>query len=905
MNEPFYQIPPETALERLQVDAGKGLSESDVRQRRMHYGPNILGKTDERPLYFLFFRQFRDLLIIVLMVATGLAFYLQDYRGGSILFAIILVNAVIGFYQEYKAERILEMLKTMVKTRVTVLREGERREVEERDLVPGDIVFLEEGNSIPADIRLVEAQNFSTNDFILTGESLPQEKQADLVLEGEVPLSSRDNLVFSGTTVARGSASGVVCATGMDTAIGDIARTSETIKRDDSPLQKEMNTLARSMTKLAGVIALVLFAMNFFLRADEFENLQLLVNASLLFAIGVAAACVPQGMPAQISVALSLGVGRMARKHAVVKRLSAVETLGSTTVICSDKTGTITSNEMTITHCYAGDHDLCVTGEGYNPEGEIRENDAPLSQQDLESLKQFFEDGFLASNGRTHPPDEQHRTWYAIGDPTEAAFTPLAIKARLDPEDLEKRFPLVREIPFDSERKRMTVIREHKGQVIGYMKGALAYVLDCCDRINRNGNIESLTEADKTEILAKGQEFSAQSLRVIALAYRDFAAGQSEFQTESTEKEFVFAGMVAMLDPPRRGVELAVQAVREAHVRLIMLTGDNPETAKAIAERIGMERELVLTGKDMMKMTDAELKKILHEGSHIFSRVSPSDKYRIVRLLKQMNEVVAVTGDGVNDTLSLKKADIGVAMGRLGSDVAKEAAEIVLLDDNFITLVTAIREGRTIFQNLKNVILSSLTSNLGELCVVCFGFVGVAFGLPIPITAVQILAIDLIGEMLPLMAMTFDPAEESVMEQPPRKQGEHIVNRYSLIDLFFFGTMMGGAAYISFYMVLLNGGSTEMSQAAAYTSIILIQFVNILSRRTTRSIISRHLFSNRHLWNAMGISLVVVLAIINIPGVAIWFGFEPMRLEDWLWPVAGALVYLLIFETRKIFSGKK
>jgi len=905
MKESYYQISAEAALKRLQTNPEKGLSGAEVQRRQLRHGPNVLEKSGQRPLYYLFFRQFRDLLIIVLIIAAGLAWYLRDYRGATILLAIILINAVIGFYQEYKAERILELLKTMLKTRVTVIREGERKEVVERDLVPGDIVFLEEGNAVPADIRLLETHNFSTNDFILTGESLPQEKHADLIIEEESAVTTRDNLVFFGTSVARGNALGVVYCTGMNTAIGDIARVSQTIKRDVSPLQKEINTLAKTMTKLAGIIALAMFVINFMLRSGDFENMQMLVNASLIFAIGVAVACVPQGLPAQISVALSLGVGRLARKYAVIKRLSAVETLGSTTVICSDKTGTITSNEMTIIRCWVNGRDLKVTGEGYNPEGDIRENGNPLTQRELESLKQFFEDGFLASNGRTHSPDEQHHTWYAIGDPTEAAFMPLIVKAGLVPDGLEKRFPLVRELPFDSERKRMTMVRLHKGQIIGYMKGALASVLNCCDRINHNGKIQPLTEIERKAVIAKGQEFSAESLRVIALAYRDFPSDQQEFPLASTERQFVFAGLVAMLDPPRRGVEEAVKAVRDAHVRLIMLTGDNPETAMGVAKRIGMEQEHVLTGTDMKKIADGELKKILSKGSHIFSGVSPADKYRIVSLLKQMGEVVAVTGDGVNDTLSLKKADIGVAMGRLGSDVAKEAAEIVLLNDNFITLVTAIREGRTIFQNLKNVILCTLTSNMGELSCVTIGFVGIGLGLPVPITAVQILTVDLIGEMLPLMAITFDPSEEGIMKQPPRKHGEHIVNINRLMDLFFFGTLMGGVAYFSFYMVHSNGGSLGMSQAAAFTGIVLAQYANILSRRTSQTVFSRYLFSNKFLWNALGVSLIIVLLIINIPIIAIWFGFESMRYQDWIWPITGVLIFLFIFEMKKLIFGRK
>lgn len=375
---------------------------------------------------------------------------------------------------------------------------------------------------MPADIRLMETQSFCTDEFILTGDSLPQGKDAELVVERECSYSGQNNLVFTGTTVARGHARGVVFGTGIRTAIGEIATISESIERGRSPLQREMDTQAKTLTKLAGLIALALFAANVLLRGAEYESLQLLINGSLLFAIGVAAACVPQGLPAQISVALSLGVSRLARKHAIVKRLSAVETPGSTTVICSDKTGTITANGMTIVHCWLNGRDLDVTGAGYDPKGDIRQDGEPLAASELEACKQFFEDGFLASHGRTHPPDESHRTWYAIGDPTEAAFMPLAVKARLDPEDLETRFPLIQELPFDSDRKRMTMVREHKGRTIAYMKGAAASVLEVCSAIHRDGGPQPLTDADREAVLDQAQLYSANTLRVIALAYRDF-----------------------------------------------------------------------------------------------------------------------------------------------------------------------------------------------------------------------------------------------------------------------------------------------------------------------------------------------------------------------------------------------
>lgn len=897
-------MPAQEAVAFLKTDSKKGLSEKEAQQRLDKHGHNKLEEGKKRPMIFRFFDQFKDLMIIVLIVAAFLAYYLDDFRGGTILLIIVLVNAVIGFYQEFKAEKILEALKQIIQAKATVIRDGQKREISQEELVPGDLVYLGEGAAIPADIRLTEVTNFSTNDFILTGESVPQEKWADLVIEKETTLTNQDNLVFLGVTVAKGNAYGVVYGTGMDTAIGRIAQASESIEHDLSPLQREMNILAKTLTKIAGIIALGLFLLNFALKGGSYENIKLAIQLSVLFALGVAAACVPQGLPAQVSVALSLGVGRMAKRKAVVRKLSAVETLGSTMVICSDKTGTLTKNEMTITHCFMNGREFEITGDGYEPKGSILEGGKKISQASLNKIKQFFEDGFLASDGRVNPPDHEHRGWYAIGDPTEAAFTPLAIKAGLKPDDLEKRFPSAHELPFDSDRKRMTIIRRHKGKIIGYMKGGLESILSVCTHINHAGTVIVLTDKEKKQILRKGETFANQALRVIALAYRDFPRSTKNYSIKKSEQDFVFSGFVAMIDPPRLGVKEAIKAAYDAHIRVMMITGDNAITAKAIAQRIGMQGngELeVHTGDQIKRMSDAKLKKVLMAQSVVFSRVSPQDKYHIVTLLKQMGEIVAVTGDGVNDTLSLKKSDIGVAMGKMGSDVAKEAAEIVLLDDNFRTLIAAIREGRTIFKNLKKTIMASITSNNGELTCVLLGFIGVAFGLPAPITAVQILAVDLIGEMLPLTALTFDPPEKELLKEPPRDLDEHIINKKSLLNLIFYGFWMGASGFFSFFMVYhVTGGSVEMGRAAAYAGIILCQYVNILSRRTEQTIFTRYLFTNKQLWGAFLFSLIAVMILIYPKSVAVWFGFEALTLGDWMYPMIGALVFLFWHESRKL-----
>jgi Ca2+-transporting ATPase len=904
LSAPPYQLTLTEALTQLETDSENGLSNAEVEKRQQLYGSNTVGKKSPRPFLQILTSQFKDLLIAVLVVATIIAFYLGDLRGATILTLIIVINAAIGLFQEYKADRLLENLQALMQIRATVLRDGVRSEIWQTELVPGDIVFLEAGATVPADIRLIESYEFATNDFILTGESDPQEKNADIVIEQESAITDQNNLVFLGTSVARGNAIGVVFAIGTSTAIGNIAELSQSIKRDQSPLQLEISALARTLSKLAGVVVLFVFATNFLLRADTYSDVTELINVSLLFAIGVAAACVPQGLPAQITVALSLGVGRLVKERAIVKRLSAVETLGSTTLICSDKTGTITANEMTIVHCWASDRNFEVTGHGYEPTGRILENGKPMAPSELEAIKQLFQHGLLASNGRTHPPDDQHLTWYAIGDPTEAAFTPLAIKAGLDPDERQKGFPLINELPFDSHRKRMTILRRHKGHIIGYMKGATTSVLDVCSGVNKNGRIMELDEATKQIIIARADDLGSRSLRVIALAYRDFPDNQVEVPISTTEVDFVFAGMVAMHDPPREGVSEAIGQLRLAHIRIFMLTGDNPITAEAIAKRIGMPECEILTSENLRALSDTELKRMLQDEALIFSRVSPTDKLRIVELAKENGQVVAVTGDGVNDTLSLKRADIGVAMGKLGSDVAKEAAEVILIDDDFTTLVNAVREGRTIFQNLNSVILSSITSNIGELSCVCFGFLGVAFGLPLPITAVQILSIDLIGEMLPLMALTFDPAGRKLMQQKPRKLGDHILDVRRLTELIVFGMMMGAVGYMSFYIVHLGGGSVGSAQAAAYTGIVLTQYINILSRRTSESIFKSYLFSNRQIWVAFLISFLAVYSMVTIPEVGLWFGFEPLGVTDWIWPVIGAFLVLICFETKKKFFSR-
>lgn len=901
MPYPFHSDCAAAILRRLQSDPETGLSTREAQRRRARIGPNRLEAKGRRPLFALLARQISDPLILLLIVATGLALYLGDVRGAAVLGAIIAVNAVVGAYQENKAERVLARLKVMLTSRATVLRDSTPAELAESDLVPGDIVLLEEGGAVPADIRLIESRGLATNDFILTGESDPQSKDADARPPPDAPLHDRDTMVYFGTTIARGRAKGVVVATGTATEIGTIAKTSEAIAKDLSPLQREIAVLARWLAILAFASAAMLFAALLAIRWQPGANPTALINTSLLLALGVAAACVPQGLPAQISVALSLGVGRMARRNAVVKRLSAIETLGSATVICTDKTGTLTRNEMTVAAGWVWDRDIDVTGLGYAPDGSVRIDGREAAADDLVALNPFFTAGILAGHSAVHAPDAAHPLWYALGDPTEAAFAPLAVKAGLDPDALDADAPRLAEFGFDSRRRRMTVVRDMKKDgVVAYMKGAPKSVLGCCSRILKDGRPEPLGDADRDYVLERVSALSRQALRVIALAMRPLDRPAHAWRQEETEREFTLIGLAAMLDPPREDAADAVAMIRQAGVRLFILTGDDPETAQAIARRIGLPPGPALTGTAFRALPDEEVATLLRGDCVILSRVSPNDKNRIVRALKADGQVVAMTGDGVNDTLSLKRADIGIAMGRMGSDVAKEAADVILLDDDFATLVRAIREGRTIYRNLSNTVLASMTSNLGELTCVVAGLATLTAGQPMPLTAVQVLAIDLIGEMAPLTAMTFDRGDDRVMQRGPRATDAHILNRARFIEIAILGLAMGCAGYAAFAVSLMSGTSDGSAQAAAYTTVVLTQYINVLARRTAGPLLSRQALNNRWLLGAIVTSFLIVLAIVSVPSLGIWFGFEPLAGSQWVIVLVAVIAFAALCEGKRL-----
>ncbi len=904
----YYLLSTTETFQKLQTTP-QGLTSSEVLRRTSIYGNNRLKTIKGRHPLITFFNQFRDLMVILLIISGMISLYLGEYRDVTILFSIVIINALIGFFQEYKAEKIMNALKVMIKSNARVIRNGKEIEVKSEELVPGDIIKMNEGDAVPADTRIFEENNLSSNDFALTGESNPKRKFHHTI-SAEVALGDRNNIVFMGTTIATGNALGVVIATGMQTEVGRIANLSQDTSADPSPLQKELEHLAKKITLVAITIAAVLFLFTL--------GLHFTLREAMLFALGVAASCVPQGLPAQISVALSLAAGRLSKKNAIIKKLSAVETLGSTHIICTDKTGTLTKNEMTVQKIFIGGRELTVSGLGYEPVGEISEKNRPLKAEQIKQIQLFFETGFFATNARVNPPDNEHASWYCVGDPTEAALITLGSKTGLNPDELDKKYPELLEFPFDSVRKRMTSIRKRNGKYFAYVKGSPQGILEKCTHIWDGKKIRKITTKDRKSIQKKDDSYALNALRNLAFAYRELPSFSKKLKMEAVEEKLVYLGLAAMIDPPRAEVKNAMEVAAKAKIRVIIITGDYALTAEAIARMVNLSPNQknpleVVNGNEIEKLSDHEIVEKIQKNNLIFARTSPEDKLRIVGLLKKAGEIVAVTGDGVNDAPALKKADIGVAMGKTGTEVAKDASEIVLLDDSFSTLVSAIKEGRVIFQNLKKTIISCLTSNSGELFAVLLSLLGSTFfNFPIAILAVQILAIDLIGEMLPLTFLTWDPAQPHIMETKPRNPNEHVMNKHSIWDLAWTGFIMGGIGYINFLLVFAREGISPANIGSdnplymrattlTYLSIVVVQWMNILSRRTEdhESVFSSYLWSNKRLLAGFSISLFFIFNIIYNPFISELIRTAPLTIIDWIFALIGGFIYLAIHEFSK------
>lgn len=909
----FYRLSGEEALEEL-GSTRKGLSRERAKEIREKVGPNEIVSDISVPKWLLFLKQFRDLLVIVLIVGGTISIGIGSYRDGGVMFAIVIINAIIGFVQEYKAGKILEKLRELIRSPAKVLVDGELTEISQQLIVPGDIVEVEGGDKIPADMRLLESFDLRTVEFSLTGESMPQEKHTNAIPENSI-ISDRENMAFMGTTVATGSATGVVVRTGMNTEMGKIATMTQETEEESSPLQKELGNLARWLTVIVVIISSILFGV------AMWQGFSL--TTSMILALGIAVAMVPQALPAQVTVALTASSKRLADRKAVVKSLPSVETLGSTTVICTDKTGTLTKNEMTVTRAWFDGEEYSFTGIGYEPEGDIKDSRGEvLDRGRIDRLEIMMDAATMASNAEIHPPDDEHSSWYPVGDPTEAALVTMSTKLGTRSPEEDEENPELHEFPFDSERKRMSSVRQFGDRVELAMKGSTDSVLSVAKYIYRNGESVPMTDEDRERIRRMNEKLSDRALRVLAIAFRPLEPGGDDYVIEEVEKDVVFLGLVGMMDPPKEGVREAIAACRDARVRIVIMTGDHSVTARAVGREIGLTRSGdpdVFTGAELEDMDDEELTGILmSRNAVIFSRVSPAHKLRIVNILEDQDQVVAVTGDGVNDAPALKRADIGVAMGITGTDVAKEAAELILLDDSFPTLVEAVKEGRTIYRNLKKTVLASITTNMAELMVVILGLAAVAMGdWAIPMMAIQILAIDLLAEVMPLTCLTFDPPAPGIMNSPPRDQTDHIMNTRTSPEILLLGALIGGLAFANYALGMFRSVDVAFSAAVeqpfppaylkattlAFLTIAFCQYVNIMSRRYPRtSIFNRNFFGNRILLWSIAASIGLTLIAVYTPFISDFLYFRGPGPVDWLFVIGAALVYLGMFEVMKLLK---
>ncbi len=905
----YFQMTVQETLDSLGATP-KGLPREEAEKRLSEHGPNELTADFKMPKWVLLLSQFKDLLVLVLIIAAVISFAIGSVRDGTVMLVIVVVNAIIGFVQEHKAQRIVDSLKSLISSPAKVMVDGELSEVSQEKLVPGDIIHIEAGDRIPADMRIIESFDLRTNDFSLTGESTPQGKGTSAVVEASV-IGDRDNMAYVGTTAASGTATGVVTATGMNTEMGKIANMTQETTATESPLEKELGALARWLTTIVAVIGAVLFAV------AMWQGFGLLT--SMVYALGIAVALVPQALPAQVTIAMSATSKRLAEQRAVVKSLPAVETLGSTSVICTDKTGTLTKNEMTVTRVWFNDKNFSMTGVGYEPEGEILgEDGSALTQEQIDEIEIMMDAATMASNAEIHGPDEEHDGWYPVGDPTEAALVAMSTKlgTRSPTEDEEN--PELQEFPFDSERKRMSSVREFGEHKQLAMKGAPDSVLAISKSIYRDGKAVPITDDDRAAVTAAAEEYSKNALRVLGIAFRPLGTDDRDYTMEEVERDVTFLGLAGMIDPPKEGVREAIADCHAAQIRTFIMTGDHAITAQAVGREIGLAEEgvvpPVITGQELHAMTDSALTSSMEENdAMIFSRVDPEDKLRIVKLLGAQHEVVAVTGDGVNDAPALKRADIGVAMGKIGTDVAKEASELVLLDDSFPTLVEAVREGRTIYENLKKTVLASMTTNAAELAVVLLGLAAVSLrNWAIPILAIQILAIDLLAEILPLTALTFDPAHDEIMTAPPRDLKAHILNRATSTEVILLGAFMGALAFANFGLFMWRSGVTltvdhsdaflyARATSITYLTIAYCQFINVLSRRYERtSIFSRNFWGNRTLLLSIVFSIALTSIAVYGPFISDWLAFARLSAVDWVYVLGGAGVYLTAFEIVKL-----
>lgn len=914
-----HRQPAEEVLAALGADPRRGLGTAEAQARLGRHGPNRLAADRPVPHWRRFLAQFQDALVLLLLVAalvsSGLWLLERDsalpYEALTI-FAIVLANALLGHVQQARAERALAALRRMSAARAGVLRDGVPQRIPAADVVPGDILLIEEGDTVPADARLIQSAMLQMAEASLTGESVPVPKQV-AALAGEVALGDRRNMVFGGTAATCGRGRAVVTATGMRTEMGRIAGMLAAAPEDATPLQRELDRLGRLLGRIVIAIAAAMVAV--ILLTEEVHGAATIIDV-LILGVALAVAAVPEGLPAVVTAVLSLGVQRMARRNAIIRHLAAVETLGSAGIIATDKTGTLTRNEMTVRRVATASGSVCLDGTGYAPEGALRREagDAIPEPLRIELLRTLA----AADRASNAVLQERDGRWMVQGDPTEGALIVAARKAGLEREALEARFARVAEIPFSSERRLMSTIHsdaERPERLLAFTKGAPDVLLARCSRELVGCDMRPLTAERRAAILRRNDAMAAEALRTLGVAARVLprTADRSGGLDGYAEDDLVFLGLVGMMDPPREEAREAVARARRAGIRPVMITGDHPRTAAAIAAELGIAADRqVVTGADLEGMPDAALDRMVREVS-VYARVDPGHKLRILQALQRSGVTVAMTGDGVNDAPALKAADIGVAMGLAGTDVAKQAADMVLADDNFATIVAAVEEGRAIFDNIRKFLRYLLSSNLGEVMVMVVGVLlagplGLALpgddGLILPLLATQILWINLVTDGAPALALGVDPAGPETMTRPPRPRGEGMITRRMWAGIVGTGAVMAAGTLIVFVASLPGGpvhgpGDLRYAQTMAFTTLTLSELFNVLNARSDERSAFSGLFGNRWLWAAIGLSVLLHASVVYFPALQQAFSTVGLSAADWALCAAAASSVLWLRELSK------
>jgi Ca2+-transporting ATPase len=819
--------------------------------------------------------------IVVAFIEGHNGVNVEDLTDAAVIAVILIFNAIFGFVQEFKAEKAIEALKKMTSLKATAIRDGKEKDVDAESLVPGDIILLETGDKVPADCRVLESSELDTLEAALTGESTPVTKRTER-LKSNLAVGDQKNCVFSGTSVTKGKGRAVVCFTGMKTEIGHIATMISKAEAGKTPLQEHLARLGKFLTIMTILVSIVVFATGltkgYFAEGIDFE----LVKSMLIAAIALAVAAIPEGLPAVVTISLALGVRKMIAKNALIRKLPSVETLGATTIICSDKTGTLTHNQMTVRKIYANNKVIDVGGTGYSPEGHF---------SDRRNIDMLLEIGALCNDSELV---HEGREWKVKGDPTEGCLIVSAKKAGIHVDKIANELKRKDEIAFTSERKRMTTIHSSRKGNKAFMKGAPDIILKLCSKMLVDGRVKSLTQADRKKILGQNEKFANDALRVLGFAYRDIG---KKYSKKALEKDFVFVGLQAMIDPPREEVKESISKCKTAGIRVVMITGDHITTAQAIGRELGITGKAV-TGAELEKMSERELERQVYKIS-VYARVDPKHKMMIVKALKKKSEVVAMTGDGVNDAPALKKADIGVAMGITGTDVAKEASDMILTDDNFSSIVNAVEEGRVIYDNIRKFVMYLLSSNIGEVLTI---FVGILIG-PLPVLALQILWINIATDGLPALALGMEPPEKGIMKRKPRSKTEGIVTRSRLGMMLAIGLIMmfGTLGLFRYY----PAASIELSRTIAFTALVLFQLFNVLNLQSEEESFFKTLFLNKWLVGAVIVSLALQFVIIYVPFFNSVFGTVPLSLKDWLAATAVSASILVFGELVKLYSYLK